>query len=153
MAPLLASVVQFFKEDGWNFAQEADAPVLRVRFRGHSGQWGCFAQTREEQQQVAFYSVYPSQVPPDKRAALAETLTWINYDLVVGNFELSMREGHLRYKTSIDVEGDRLTPALVKQMVYDNVLTMDRYLPAIEAVLSGEATPEAAVARVESSPP
>ncbi len=80
---------------------------------------------------------------------MAEFLTRANYGLVIGNFEMDFGDGEVRYKTSIDVEGDRLTSALIKQMVYINVLMMDRYLPGIMKVAFGNADPARAIAEIE----
>ena len=73
--------------------------------------------------------------PGERMAAVAEFITRANYGLIIGNFELDFSDGEIRYKTSLDVEGDRLSQALIKQLVYTNVLTMDQYLPGILAVL------------------
>ncbi|MDY6783726.1 MAG: hypothetical protein SW833_14500 [Cyanobacteriota bacterium] len=35
-------------------------------------------------------------------------------------------------------------------MVYANVMTMDEYLPTIEAVVEGKLSPEEAIARLEN---
>jgi hypothetical protein len=69
--------------------------------------------------------------------------------LIIGNFEMSYETGDLRYKTSIDVEGDRLTPALVKQLVYSNVAAMDFYLPSIMTTIYGKMSPAEALAEIE----
>ncbi len=120
-------------------------------FQGENGQWTCYAQAREEQAQLLFYAVCPVKAPEDKRMAVAELLTRANYGLFIGNFEQDMTDGEIRYKTSIDVEGDRLTPALVKPLVYANVLMMDRYLPGIMSVIYGNAAPAEAVAKTEGT--
>ena len=124
-------------------------PALQVGFQGESGQWLCYARIREEQEQFVFYSVCQVNAPEDKRMAVAEFLTRANYGLLIGNFELDFSDGETRYKTSIDVEGDHLSPALVQQLVYANVLTMDRYLPGIMSVLYGDVSPAEAIAQIE----
>ncbi len=70
--------------------------------------------------------------------------------MIIGNFELDFTDGEIRYKTSIDVEGDRLTSALIRQLVYANVTMMDEYLPGIKAVVEGELSPEDAIAKIEA---
>ncbi|MGK7942847.1 MAG: hypothetical protein AB4058_00075, partial [Microcystaceae cyanobacterium] len=55
----------------------------------------------------------------------------------------------IRYKTSIDVEGDRLTPALVENLVNINVITVDRYFPGMMKVIYGGMSPEEAIHSVE----
>ena len=121
----------------------------RLAFHGKHGTWDCYAKTREDAQQIVFYSICPTTAPTEKHAAVAEFITRANYGLIIGNFELDFSDGEIRYKTSLDIEGDRLTPALVKQLVYANVLTLDQYLPGILAVIEGSSSPEEAIAAVE----
>jgi hypothetical protein len=87
--------------------------------------------------------------PPDRRQAITEFLTRANSGLLIGNFEINLDDGEICYKTSLDVSDAELSPALVKNVVYMNVLMMDRYLPGIMAVLYGEVSPAEALARIE----
>lgn len=76
--------------------------------------------------------------------------------LIIGNFELDFDDGEVRYKTSVDVEGTRLTIPLIRQVVNLNVVTMDRYWPAIQHTLAGLAPAEAlrrAEAAADKPPP
>ncbi|WP_219817787.1 YbjN domain-containing protein [Pseudanabaena sp. BC1403] len=59
-------------------------------------------------------------------------------------------DGEIRSKTSIDVSGDRITFALLRKLIYTNVLTMDQYLPAIMSVIYGNANPKQAIAQIEN---
>jgi hypothetical protein len=149
MGEILDIATTFFKEDGWPFQQLEGQPILQIGFQGDNGQWTCFAQAREEQAQFVFYSVCAAKAPEARRPALAEFLTRANYGLIIGNFELDWGDGEVRYKTSLDVEGDRLTPALVKQMTYANVVMMDRYLPGIMRVIYGDVPPAQAIAEID----
>jgi hypothetical protein len=148
MGQILDAMVAFFEEDDWSFGQLEEEPVLALGFQGENGQWTCYAQAREEGEQFLFYSVCPVNAPEDKRLVMAEFLTRANYGLYIGNFELDLDDGEIRYKTSIDVEGDRLSTALVRQLVYANVFTMDHYLPGIMRVIYGDASPAEAIAQV-----
>lgn len=67
----------------------------------------------------------------------------------LGDSDRRWSDGEIRYKTSIDVEGDRLTPALIKRLVYANVMMMDTYFPGIQAILETGVEPEAAIDLVE----
>jgi hypothetical protein len=151
MGEILDTAISFFQEDSWSFRQIEGQPVLVMGFQGESGQWNCYAQAREEEGQFIFYSVCPVNAPESKRMAVAEFLTRVNCGLFVGNFELDFDDGEIRYKTSIDIEGDRLVPALVGPLVYANVLMMDRYLPGLMSVIYGNVAPAEAVAKVEET--
>jgi hypothetical protein len=149
MGEILDVAANFFKEVGWQFMQAEGQPVLQLGVQTEQGQWAAFAQAREEQAQFIFYSVCPAKAPEDKRTAAAEFLTRANYGLAVGNFELDFDDGEIRYKTSIDVEGDRLSQPLVQQIVYTNIMMMDKYLAGILSVIYGNASPVEAIATVE----
>ena len=58
-------LIEFFEEDGWDFQWIPDSPVLSMGFSGHNGKWLCYAQAREIEEQVVFYSVLSVNVPPD----------------------------------------------------------------------------------------
>ncbi|BAY81539.1 hypothetical protein NIES267_10160 [Calothrix parasitica NIES-267] len=144
------AVLNFFKTEEWEFVEEEDELILYMNFKGENGEWVCLAKVIEVENQFIFYSLYPQAVPQDKRLAIAEFITRVNYGTVLGNFELDFDDGEIRYKTSIDVEGDNLSFALIKQMVYANVMMMDEYLPGIMAVIEGEVEVKEAISLVES---
>ena len=145
------ALIDFFKTESWPFQTLPQQTALRLAFKGKNGQWDCYTKAREEQQQAVFYSVCPVTALKIKRNKIAEFIARANYGLILGNFELDFNDGEIRYKTSIDVEDDRLTAALIRNLVYTNVLTMDQYLPGILAVLEQDATPEEAISLVESA--
>ncbi len=146
---LLDTVANFFDQENWPYVRVPQESALTLAFKGEQGRWNCYAKTDESQRQVIFYSFCPVQASPERRLGVAEFLTRANYGLIIGNFELDFGDGEIRYKTSLDVEGNRLTPAFVKQLVYANVLTFDKYLPGILAVMEGMNLPEDAIAAVE----
>jgi hypothetical protein len=150
---ILETVIDFFTEDDWTFTKLQGQPVLQMAYQGDNGSWNCYAQARESQTQFVFYSIYPSLAPPDQRIAIAELITRANYGLTIGNFEMDFNDGEIRYKTSIDVEGDILTTELIKQLVYANVTMMDQYFPGILAVIEEKKSPMEAIAQIENPPP
>lgn len=149
MGKILDAVQRFFEQDEWPFTQLEDSLILKTGFNGDNGQFTCFAQEREQQQQFVFYSVAPVKVPEKDRLAVAEFLTRANYGLIIGNFELDFSDGEVRYKTSLDVENAELSEALVKNLVYAAVLTMDRYITGMMRVVYGGATPVEAIQEIE----
>jgi len=85
--------------------------------------------------------------------AIAEFLTRANYGMTIGNVELNYTNSEIRYKTSIDIAADQLSPALMQTLVYTNVAMVGAYLPGIPAVIEQQATPEQAIRLVESGEP
>jgi hypothetical protein len=146
---LFEVVEQFFTEDEWYYVRLNGQTLLQVNFTGKNGRLNCFAQTNEEQFIFFFYTICPVNVPEERRLLVAEFLTRANYGLKVGNFEIDMDDGEARFKTSIDVEKSELNRALVSNLVYANVWTMDRYLPGILSVTYGNESPRQAIDKIE----
>lgn len=142
-------VTRFFDEEDWDYIRREDEVTLEMSFVGDHGRWSCLAQARDEDEQFLFYSICPIAIPLELRSPIAEFLTKANCGLILGNFELDYADGEVCYKTSIDVEGDRLSEALLESLVYTNVSMMDRYLPSLIAVINGM-SPDDAIALVEA---
>jgi hypothetical protein len=45
-----------------------------------------------------------------------------------------------------------ISPALLRSIVYENIVTTDRYLPAFEDVVADSASPSEAIAAAEHEP-
>ena len=146
----LETFAQFLINEGWPCEQVGDQLILRTGFQGSSGQWTCFAHCRPEYSQCVFYSIAPVCAPEVLRPAVAEYLTRANWGLIIGNFELDLEDGEVRYKTSVQLEGIDLNDQLLHALVYGNVEVMDKYLPGLEAVISLTKTPISAIAAIES---
>ncbi|HEY9078312.1 MAG TPA: YbjN domain-containing protein [Anaerolineaceae bacterium] len=177
MSKLIDEVLRFFENDRWRYQPLNSAPrrakttnnsgagepsftphrfdeetsIVQTWFSGNSGQWNCFAQERVDASQLIFYSIFPVNVPPETRHAAAEFITRANYAMNIGNFEMDYDDGHVRFKTSIDVKGELITETMIRQLIYLNVLTMDRYLPGLMRVIYGGILPSEAVAEIENS--
>jgi hypothetical protein len=147
---LMDVVLRFLREDQWNFQQLDNKPIIRAGFRGERGTWVCFARVDEEHQRFLFHSIMGLNIPPQYRAAVAEYLTRANYGLPVGNFEMDLDTGDVRFKTSIEIPEGDLTVAMIRKLAYANVRNMDHYFPGVLSVVHGGLSPEAALARTET---
>jgi hypothetical protein len=144
-------LLKFLSEDEWNPQKLEDKFILKMGFKGKNGHMTCFAQIAGEYDQFVFYACSPLGTPEAKRAEIAEFLTRANYGMRIGNFEMDMGDGEIRYKSSFDFEDFQPTAVLFKNSIYPAVNMMDKYLPGIMAVLSGAKTPEEAIKMVEGA--
>lgn len=135
MATLFSTLQAFFAQFDWSVQVDKARHLLTMRYHGQNGDWSCYARVREAQHQFAFHSLYPQRIPQERRVEMALFITLANFGMIIGNFEMDLSDGELRFKTSIDVEGDRLTPALIGQMVFANLFMMDKYYPGIDQVI------------------
>ena len=152
MTPIADTLKTFFAQEQWEATSAGDAPPPRffLPFKGENGEWTCVALALETQEQMIFYSVAPTMCPEDKRTEMMAFLHRANYGLHVGNFEIDLDDGEIRFKTSIDVEGTELTVALCHNAIYMNCVMMDHHLPGILGILYGELSALEAVQKVHS---
>jgi hypothetical protein len=151
MTDIFHQLIEFFEEDGWDFQEAEGMTILSMGFAGVHGKWLCYAQAREKEEQFVFYSVLPINVPESRMARMAEFLTRVNYGMVIGNFEMDYDDGEIRYKTSVDIEGAELSAALIRQIVYANLVITDRYLSGVMRVIYSDESPMDILESVELS--
>jgi hypothetical protein len=102
-------------------------------------------------EQFLFYAIAPVKAPETARPAVAEFITRANYGLRIGNMEMDFADGEVRYKSSLDFEGETLTAGLIKNTIYPAVQTLDRYVPGLMGVIYGAKSPAEAIADVEGA--
>ena len=147
---LLVVARDYLERSGWDVERHPDEPLLRTVTESRDGAWTCYVRAREPEQQLVFYSVHPRSAPPTRLAEVAEFLHRVNYGTIIGNFELDCDDGEIRFKTSIDVEGEALTDVGLEKLATYNVRSMSQYLVLIDAVIDGTATPRAAMEQVDA---
>jgi hypothetical protein len=146
MADIRAAVVSYLSKHQWPC--EARGEVLATPVAGKNGSWVAFFEIREEDEQLLVYSIIPFDIPTGRRSEAARYLTRANFGLAIGNFELDLDDGEVRYKTSIDIEGTQLVEPLIDHLFLANVVTVDHYLSGLRAVIEGDKA-DAVVAAVE----
>lgn len=151
LAPIFFTLQAFFRLEEWDYDLFEETHRLGVRYEGNNGEWAGIAIAREDVRIALFYSEYPQPIPSDAAPRIAELIARVNAGLVVGNFEMDPDQRIVRFKTSIDVEGDQLSFALVRRLVINNIGTMDMYFPAFQRVLDGSTQPKQAVAEIEEA--
>jgi hypothetical protein len=149
MGRILDLAVNFLMEDEWPCMQTGDAESFKTGFFGEHAEFSCLVQERVEEEQFLFYSILPIKIPAEKRMEAAEFITRANSGMAVGNFEMDFADGEIRYKTSVDLEDVDIADRLVRNLIYANVLTLDRYIPGIMRMVYGGISPIDAIREVE----
>lgn len=147
---MLAVILRFFQEDHWSYQKIENKPIVRAGYHGERGTWVCFARADEENERLTFHAVMGLNIPAEYRLQAAEYLIRVNYGLPVGNFDMNLDTGDIRFRTSIETPGSAITVEMVRAMAYTTVRSMDTYFPGVIAVVHAGLSPEAALARIES---
>lgn len=137
MPEILNSLQGFFRKQDWNFQLFEDESVIRMQFSGENGSWLCAVQAFEERRQILYYSHSPMVCPAENLDALCRFTTRLNYRMIIGNFEVDLATGRSRFKTSLDLGDHPVSDSLIAPVVFTNCVMMDRYLPSLNAVISG----------------
>lgn len=157
MGRLTDGITDFLTADGQDYGVQAEPDYTLVRFIAEgreSKQLHTTVICRESAEIISIYTRYgyDADVPANRRAEVAEFTARANYGLVIGNFEFDIDSGHVRYKTSVDLEGAEIEPVVFKNLVYSNLTTADRYYPGLMKVLWGEdLSPKEAIEIVEGT--
>jgi hypothetical protein len=125
---LKSNIIGHLRSNGIKF-EEVNPAILRLKYQGENGDWICLIKIDESKDECAIYSVFPKPIPQAWRKACATSISQFNYDLSVGNFEIDLEDGDLRYRTAISLAGEKLSSALFRELLLKNVNVMDRYLP------------------------
>jgi hypothetical protein len=137
------------QEDEWNFRVVEGEDVLQMGFEGDNGRWDVYIDARTDV--VRCYSVMPVKCGKERLLAAMEYITRVNFNLPLGNFEMDLEDGEVRFKTSVNVEGLALTEEAALDLLVSNVVVADRYLSGLMSVVFGGASPEEAVEKMESA--
>ncbi|MEO1427799.1 MAG: YbjN domain-containing protein [Cyanobacteria bacterium J06633_8] len=147
---MLETIIDVFEEIDWEYELDSEEQTVLLNYDDTDvGSWTCYAVVREKQQQCLFYSECPIEIPEERWLAVAEFLMLANFGMPIGNFEMDSDNGKVRFKTGIDVEGDRLSAALFKAIVRANLTMMSQYLPGIVEVALEDSSPSDAIYEVE----
>lgn len=147
---MLDQICVFFDQRGWKYQRDFDLNVIHLPFSGDNGQWVHIVSHNPEYRLTLGYSLLPSEVPEDRRVAVAELLAAINYGMMLGCFEIDTNDGEVRYRTSLLHESDLLCDKTFEHMLIVNFSATDRYLPAILAVAHDGTPPAEALAALET---
>lgn len=144
---LPARVTAILRAKEWVVDEDPSPGGLRLSPSDGEAPWPVVARVGPDDAQVAVYSLWPHDVPEDRRTAVLELVSAANVDRSIGSFELDLADGDLRFRTSLDlgdaVLGDDQLGALVAMLLHHNLAGMDEWRDAITAVLAGTAPHEA----------
>jgi hypothetical protein len=145
---LLDVAKAFFDDAGWMCEVDDDRSMIRAFHDGDTMTFPVYVRADDERDQLVLYGVLPDPVEEEHRLDVAAFLAAANYGLNIGNWEIDLGDGEVRFRAGIDVEGGELTPRMVRSMAASCVINVDVYAPAIRAVANGSMTVAEAIADV-----
>ena len=152
MGRILDAITEYLSDEFGADGLEPDEDTIAFRFADDDtdDEWGCLAVAIEEADQVMFYSVRLTPVPVERREAVMLFITRANYGMHVGNFEMDLDDGEVRFKTAMDVEDSDISATMCRNLVEVNLAVMGRYIAGLAAVADDDQDPMEVLAGVEA---
>lgn len=145
MANVIEQLAEYLRGHGCECSVEQDRPVIQSMVTGNSGRWPCIAIADSDNTHLIFMSMFPVNVPPEKRSAVAELFTRLNYSLNHGCYELDLEDGEAHLRTSIPVFSGEVAEGMLHFPVCLNFCIFDKYFGAIMKVLYSDTSPKDAL--------
>ena len=141
MTDLHAAVVGYLTERHWPYEDRGDVIVTPVLASSES--WPAFFEIRDQHQQLIVYSLVPVAVPVERRTDAALYIARANYGLAIGNLDIDIDDGEVRFRTSVDVEGAEISAPIIDHLFLANIMGVEQFLAGLRSVMEG-AGPSAA---------
>lgn len=125
----------------WHYEFDAETGILYFCFAVHSKLESTNIVLDVQHDQYVLYAVLPLAAPTEDSKIMqrmCEFTVCANYGLHIGNFEMDIRDGELRYHTYVDCDGDQFpNDKIVRNSIHVAVQMLERYTDAILEILFG----------------
>lgn len=95
------------------------------------------------------YGCIDMNVEKDQRREMAEFFTRANFGLLIGNFEMDMNDGEIRYKVSVDCDHTTLSGQMIERSLDMPLIMFQRYGNEMLKVMFGMESAEEAIKIIE----
>lgn len=150
MPSLFETVLAHLEADNVESRRIGDHTAVEMGVAGDNGSYRMVIVVDAERSVVRFLTFVEGKVPEHRRRDVMEFLTRANYGLLLGNFEIDLSDGEVRFKVAREAESSELTHEQFQNDLYLSVALMDRYFPGLQRVIQGSADAAAAIADIES---
>lgn len=145
------TVEKVLKKFGWKPEETEEEAAYRVDLRAyHIPLKAAHAVVRVDVERFIFLFTFRDRAAPKQRPEVAEFITRANFDMAIGNFELSYETGEVRFKSSVDFSHVGLSELLARNAILCAVDVVEAYGNQLAEVARGEKKGRAAVEEVEA---
>lgn len=75
---------------------------------------------------------------PERRDDVARYITRVNWDLLLGNFEMDYDHGDVRFRSSVDFTGGELKDATLRRAILTAMEIVEAHAETLSAVIDGK---------------
>jgi hypothetical protein len=100
---------------------------------------------------VLVFAQLPIFGPIYRRAALCEAIARANYGLYLGNFEMDLGDGELRFKSSFPVNDADPSDSQIRRLISNSIGVVAHYGPALLDIACAEMEPATAIEKADAN--
>ena len=134
MQQLFELTCDFLRRQNLPYQNFEDNQIL-IEQKTDIASWKCLFVFHPYVPQVAYYGYFPFQIPEDRRPYAMEILHRCNSGLILGNFEYDFATHEIRFKSSIDLQGQQISHVFLHSLMKVNRMTMKQYFTPLLACL------------------
>lgn len=122
--PIVECLKQYFNDKQWHYTHyrpktndSKQSHHLSLRMRHKQMNCGYLFRVQEKNKLLAVYGILPFLIPESHQSAAMLLITQINYDMLIGNLEMDVNDGEIRYKNAIDVEAVGIDNEIIEHLL------------------------------------
>ena len=126
--PIVDCLKQYFNAKQWHYTHyrpkakdstngQPQSHHLSLRMRHKQINCGYLFRVQEQSKLLAIYGILPFLIPESHQSAAMLLITQINYDMLIGNLEMDVNDGEIRYKNAIDVEAVGIDNDIIEHLL------------------------------------
>lgn len=115
---------QYFNDNQWHYTyyqpvnnNSQQSHHLSLRIRHKQLNCGYLFRAQEKNKLLAVYGILPFLMPESHHSAAMLLITQLNYDMLIGNLEMDINDGEIRYKNAIDVEALGINGEIIEHLL------------------------------------
>lgn len=156
----LELVLGFLQTDDWPHETAEDGSAVMTGYEGDNGQFEVTIEVNDEAALVVVHVALPvvykagQDEEPMDDAAFGNTFALamrLNGGLALGNFDLDMDDGSLRFRLGLLLAECPLAPEIVRNHLYAAVEAADRFMPLFVGTASGELDCDSALEKLNEA--
>lgn len=90
---------------------------ISLRMQHKKSAYSYLFRVQEDNGLLAVYGILPFLIPESHQSAAMLLITQINYDMIIGNLEMDVNDGELRYKNAIDIDVVGMDDAIIEHLL------------------------------------
>lgn len=122
--PIVDYLKDYFYKKQWHYTyyrpksyDPQQSHHLSLRMKHKKLDCGYLFRVQEKNALLAVYGILPFLIPESHQSAAMLLITQINYDMLIGNLEMDLNDGEIRFKNAIDIEAVALNDDIIEHLL------------------------------------